>query len=161
LNDLLTSTLNYPNIVFNEGIGGESSGEAVARIDSILERHPESNKVLILLGTNDSGNGVSASTYRSRMQSLVNLVVASGKEAWVALVLPVFNLDGTPNTSRNNIIQSYNDVILYDLNSITVGPDFYSFFIDKYYTHYANYIHPNGVGYAAMAEEWHDVLTNQ
>lgn len=164
LNDLLTSTLNYPHIVFNEGIGGENSDEAVDRIDSILERHPESNRVLILLGTNDSGNGVSASTYRFWMEKLVNAVVADGKKAWVALIPPVFKPDGTPDTSRNNLIIGYNNVILNDLSiieGVTVGPDFYSFFINKYFTHYADPIHPNGLGYAAMAEEWHDVLTNQ
>jgi lysophospholipase L1-like esterase len=158
LNDLLTATRIFPHIVFNEGIGGDQSSDTLGRIDSILERHPQSNKLLILLGTNDSARVVSANTFRIRMQSLVNTVVSSGKEAWVALVPPVFNPDGTPNNSRNQLIEQYNDVIINQLSDVAVGPDFYNFFLDKFNTHYADTEHPNGRGYAAMAQEWHDVL---
>jgi lysophospholipase L1-like esterase len=163
LNDLLTSTLGYPHIIFNEGIGGDKALDALGRINSIIvDRHPLSNKVLILLGTNDSGGGVSATTFRTQMQSLVNTVVASGKEAWVALIPPVFLSNGNPDAARNNLIQQYNNVIVNQIvdpqNNIYEGPDFYTFFLDKFGTHYADTIHPNGLGYEAMANEWNDIL---
>jgi lysophospholipase L1-like esterase len=158
LNDLLTSTLNYPHIVFNEGIGGDASADMLGRIDSIIDRYPVANKVLILFGTIDSGRGVTDTAFRNAMQSLVNTVVSNGMEAWVALIPPVFNSNGTPDTTRNQIIQQYNNVISNQLNNIQIGPDFFSFFLDKFDTHYADSLHPNGLGYAAMANEWHDVL---
>jgi hypothetical protein len=59
LSDLLTGTLLYSNIIFNEGIPGDESYDAAyKRIESILFRHPGSNKILILLGTNDSGGSL-------------------------------------------------------------------------------------------------------
>jgi hypothetical protein len=125
LNDLLTSTLSQPHVVFNEGIPGDTSADALGRIPSILERHPGSNKALIMLGTNDT---ISTSQYRSNMQALVDAVVPE-KTAWVALLPPIFNDDGTPNDTKNLRIQDYNNVVTSQLTDIRVGPDFYDFFL--------------------------------
>ena len=56
LSDRLTTTTGRPQIVFNEGIGGDKPADLQARIDSILERHPGANKVLLMIGTNGSQN---------------------------------------------------------------------------------------------------------
>ena len=159
LNDLLTSTLNYPHIVFNEGIGGDTSQEAFeCRIDSILERHPESNKALILLGTNDSST-VAPQDFKENMQNIVDSVVGAGKEAWVAYVPPVFDSDGIPDEDRNAKILDYNDVISNELDSIERGPDFYNYFIGYDRSSlFADHSHPNGLGYAVMAYLWHNAL---
>lgn len=162
LNNLLTSTLLYPHVVFNEGIGGDESEQAAnERIDSILERHPGANGVLILLGTNDSsGGGITTSEYRNNMQTLINKVTP-GKEAWVALIPPTFNDDGTPNSGRNSIIQDYNNVITAQLSGIQVGPNFYDYFLgsgNNRSSLFADTLHPNGLGYAVMASLWHNVL---
>ena len=159
LNDLLTSTLNYPHIVFNEGIGGDTSEEALERIESILKRHPGSNKVLILLGTNDAGSGVSSEEFRSNMQGLINMVlnmVPEGMDVWVALVPPAFDENGVPNSVRNSFVVNYNDVIK-ELTGIQVGPDLYNFFLTRP-SLFADELHPNALGYEAMAYLWHNEL---
>ncbi|MDL1975142.1 MAG: GDSL-type esterase/lipase family protein [Deltaproteobacteria bacterium] len=159
LNDLLTSTLNYPHIVFNEGIGGDTSAKAVGRIDSILERHPGSNKVLILLGTNDANSGVDPFEFGSNMQDLINMV-PEGKEIWVALVPPVFEIDGTfnPDSTGNQLILQYNAVIVNELKGVQpLHPDFFEFFKTRP-SLFADELHPNGLGYEAMAYLWHNEL---
>ena len=45
-----------------------------------------------------------------------------------------------------------------DIIATSVTGDSYTFFLNKFATHYADTIHLNGLGYAAMAEEWHDIL---
>ncbi len=160
LDDLLTSTLSFPDIVFNEGIAGDSSANALnLRIGSILERHPESNKVLVMLGTIDSGQAVlpgpGPGTYQANMQALIQ--TAAGKEVWVALVPPVFNSDGTLNTTRDDLIVDYNAVINNSLGGCRVGPDFYSFFLNRF-SLLADGLHPNGYGTALMAYLWHNAL---
>jgi lysophospholipase L1-like esterase len=159
LNDLLTSTLNYPHIVFNEGIGGDTSEKALGRIDSILERHPGSNKMLILLGTNDAGSGVSSGEFRSNIQGLIDMVlntVPEGMDVWVALVPPAFDENGVPNSVRNSLVEDYNDVI-NELTGIQVGPDLYNFFLHRP-SLFADELHPNALGYEAMAYLWHNEL---
>jgi lysophospholipase L1-like esterase len=160
LNDLLTSTLKYPHIVFNEGIGGDTSEKALGRIDSILERHPGSNKMLILLGTNDAGSGVSSGEFRSNMQGLIDMVlntVPEGMDVWVALVPPAFDENGVPNSVRNSFVEDYNDVIRNQLTGIQVGPDLYNFFFHRP-SLFADELHPNALGYEAMAYLWHNEL---
>ncbi len=182
LNDLLTATLLYPHIVYNEGIGGDESFDAAySRIDSILERHTEAKKILILFGTNDSGGtlpvpsglGCSGSdcdgTYKQNMQLLVDKIVAAGKTAVVALVPPSWGASGTgppfPNpldASKNLLIQEYNSVISSELQYIQTGVDFFSFFlspiINRFSLFYDNF-HPNGLGCAVMAKLWSNALT--
>jgi lysophospholipase L1-like esterase len=160
LNDLLTSTRDYPHIVFNEGIGGDTSEKALVRIDSILERHPGSNKMLILLGTNDAGSGVSSEVFRSNMQGLIDMVlntVPEGVDVWVALVPPAFDENGVPNSVRNSFVVNYNDVIQDELTGIQVGPDLYNFFLTRP-SLFADELHPNALGYEAMAYLWHNEL---
>jgi lysophospholipase L1-like esterase len=160
LNDLFTSTLKYPHIVFNEGIGGDTSEKALGRIDSILERHPGSNKMLILLGTNDAGSGVSSGEFRSNMQGLIDMVlntVPEGMDVWVALVPPAFDENGVPNSVRNSFVEDYNDVIRNQLTGIQVGPDLYNFFFHRP-SLFADELHPNALGYEAMAYLWHNEL---
>ena len=54
LSNLLTTKTGRPQIVFNEGIPGDTASDLNGRIDSILDRHPGANKVLMMIGTNDS-----------------------------------------------------------------------------------------------------------
>jgi lysophospholipase L1-like esterase len=176
LSDLLTPTNGYPTIVFNEGIGGDESYDAgYTRIASILDRHPASNKVLVLLGTNDaavsilSGLGCSGSscdgTYKQNMQLLINTIVADGKSVYVALVPPAFTAPNPLGSARNILIQQYNTVINTELTNIELErPDFFSFFLnasDNRFSLFADEIHPNSLGYVVMAYLWHNAITGE
>ena len=153
LTDFL-NTNNYPNIVFDEGLPGAKSIDGLNDVDSIIERHPNSNKVLILLGTNDSfgtmpvPSGLNCSgsscngTFYQNMQTLVNTLNSSGKTPIVALVPPAFgdcsNAISCPSytnpdsASRNQLIKQYNQVIQNQLTGIQVGPNFYSNYINHF-----------------------------
>ena len=148
LSDLLTSDLNYPVIIANEGIPGDDSYDgAYIRIDSILARNPGSSKILLLYGTNDSGlprpSGLGCSgdscagTFKENMQMLVDILNSNGKSVYVALVPPAFAscpescepFDDPSTASKNILIQEYNQVICNELTGCQTGPDFYSFLL--------------------------------
>ena len=164
LNDLLTTTRIFPHIVFNEGIGGDSSLDALGRIDSILERHPNVNKALVMLGTIDAYSGVSQQDYESNMKNLIKKIADGGNRVWVAEI-PFSKDAGTMIDTR---IRDFNNIITTELQSFSLGgnvytaelgPDFYTFFEQNQNTHFdPDGVHPNGLGYAAMAQEWHDAL---
>ena len=55
LSDRLTETVSLPTIIFNEGIPGDESVDAVdLRLASIIARNYGADKALVLLGTNDT-----------------------------------------------------------------------------------------------------------
>jgi lysophospholipase L1-like esterase len=179
----LNTTETYPtNIVFNEGIGGDESYDAAfTRIKSILDRHPDTDKVLIMLGTNDalatippglscSGAGCDG-TFKGNLQTLVDKIrwadyplntVPSNITPVVALAPPAWN-SSTPWTSgTNNAIRDYNTVVSSKINGIQVGPDFFSTFMPSATKNYSSLfydtLHPNGLGYVVMANLWHNFL---
>ncbi len=122
LSDLLTSpgALGVPQIVFNEGVGGDDSFDLVFdRIDSVLRRHPGASTVQLLIATNDapgalftpSGLGCTysdppaghqqdpagvpwpsdcAATVKGNIQWAVNKVLNAGKTPIVAEIPPAF-----------------------------------------------------------------------
>jgi lysophospholipase L1-like esterase len=154
LNDFLTATTGKSHTIVNEGVGGATSSNGLASINTILDAHPESWRFLVQYGTNDanpwlptpSGKGLSSGdagypgTFKDNMQQIVDAINAAGKEVCLAK-LPIILGDstfGTPYTDpdigvRNTLIKEYNDVIdelkNNPLNNITITPpDFYSLF---------------------------------
>ncbi len=181
LNDSLTSTRGYPHLVVNEGIGGDDSDETLnLRLDSILSRNPDTNQVLMFLGTNDaagsmpipSGLGCSGTgcngTYKGNMQDIIDDINTSGKSTFVAQAPPSFGTtsSSTPfsdplNTVRNNTIQEYNQVIVDELTNRSVGPNLFECFLSgaNRFSLFEDNYHPNGLGYAVISRLWHDILT--
>lgn len=177
--DLLERSLQRPVVVYNAGIGGDWSFHAAfERVDSILARHPGSNKALVMLGTNDahrevpSGLGCSGQacdeTFKGNMQALVDKLTAAGKAVYVAHSPPVFSscalcadyneLLATPVNTR---LQEYMAVIDIELAGVNRGPDFFSFFLDptaNRYSLFGDPLHPNALGHAAIARLWHNAL---
>ena len=107
---------------------------------------------------------VDADTFENNLRAIVNSALLAGQEVWIAQIPPVFLVTGAPDTDRNGLIEQYNarivDYATGDPNDdVYLGPDFYTYFIDKWATHYGDRVHPNALGYAAMATQWHDLLT--
>jgi len=170
LDDLLTANKGYPQNVVNEGIGGTTSADGLALIQSLLLEHPGAQRFLIMYGTNDSGIPISsglglhsgnpgyAGSFKDNMQRIIDAIKSTGKVAVLAkapVVLPV-------NGQRDLIVQDYNRVIdeLVLANGIPVAPpDFHAYFATHYPTEYADTLHPNGLGYQSMANLWLQVLT--
>jgi lysophospholipase L1-like esterase len=188
LTDLLTNSTGLPTIVFNEAIpGDESYNAAYERIKSILLRHPNSSKVLLLLGINDSNanppvpsgwdcfGSACAGTYMENMQRLIDIILGSGKEPVVALVTPSFGASNSGSTypdpltgDRNILIQQYNWVIAGDgtnpsmLTGHTVGPDFFYYFLGSgvnRFSLFADNVHPNALGMVVIAHLWNNFFT--
>ncbi len=187
LSDLLVAS-GYPShIVFNEGIGGDTAADALGRIDSIIARHPQASRALLMFGTNDSGGSLPTpsglgctgaacnGTYKGQMQQLVDRLRAADMTVSVAQVPPTF---GTGSqiyndplaAARNQLIREYNQVIRDELLGIEAGPDFFARFYDHRATPgsadddsrsslFDDLLHPNGLGYRVMAEAWFDALT--
>jgi lysophospholipase L1-like esterase len=150
-------TASRPVIVFNEGIPGDQSSDLASRIDSILERHPLANGVLLLIGTNDSGVGVSPGDFYTNVSNTAASIVVDGKQVWLAEILPTRD-----EPLRNALIEQYNSEIQAIAatggDDIFPGPDFYEAFtnssnvpISAYYT---NNLHPNDTGYGVMVSRW-------
>ncbi|MBC2709782.1 MAG: hypothetical protein HGJ94_01840 [Desulfosarcina sp.] len=164
LADALTTTTGLPQIVFNEGIGGDMAADLNDRIDSILERHPGANKVLLLIGTNDSfnGNPVDPDAFKASVVEVANSIVVDGKQVWLAEILPTYIKDTwDPDTTRNTQIQKYNTRIQQIAtdnpnDDIDLGPNFYAVFGST--ALYADHLHPNDLGYQTMADAWHATL---
>lgn len=160
----LTITTGLPQIVFNEGIEGDTAAQMDSRVASILERHSGANRVLMLIGTNDSDSGVTAGQFNTSVSATATKVDdIYGKQLWIAKIMPTYTNDTltTLDAARNAVIQDYNDEIdsIVGLHADTsLGPDFYSIFLG-HTNLYANYLHPNDAGYGVMADEWHDTLT--
>jgi lysophospholipase L1-like esterase len=172
LSDRLTASTGYPNIVFNEGVGGDETTDALTRVNSILERHPGANRMLVMLGTNDSGGGtpLSQAAYQANMQNLVNTLTAQSKLVWVAKLPPV--LPYAANTTRNGDIQGYNTAIDSLAGVQPGGPNFFTFFYDNNGTAgttsddyerssiYYNNLHPNSLGLHIMGELWNNTINS-
>lgn len=182
LNDLLTMEKGYPHSVLNEGVLGDTSQQGLDRLPSIISSHPEATTYLIMFGTNDasSSHNVTVETFRNNMQQMIDIIKNAGKNSAVAKIPRVLgdSYNGLsyeersmdPEDGARNIkIREFNMVIdeLVSANNITVvPPDFYTYFKETYgdtYSSteqdgYADNLHPDGLGYNAMAKMWKDAL---
>ena len=167
LADLLTDVIGRPQIVFNEGIAGDKSLDLSDRIGSILERHPGSSDILMVIGTNDSipGNPLDPNDYENSVREIKQAIEnQNGLRLWLARIPPTFVRDSNPlilDADRNNIIKQFNNRLVQvasDPNDETaLGPDFY---VEMNETGlFSDYLHPNNAGYQVMAEEWLETLT--
>jgi len=128
------------------------------------------------LGLN-SGDPDYPGTFKDNMQQIIDEINGEGKEGCLGKP-PITLGDSTYSTpyenpdegARSVLIKEYNDVIdelKNDLlnNIVVTPPDFYSLFNEnvsggkRYDFEYADNLHPNGVGYHSMANQWLESLT--
>jgi lysophospholipase L1-like esterase len=172
LNDLLSTQLGRPVTVMNEGLGGTTAGKAsgsgASRVASTIARHAESKYWLIMFGTNDSarsvpsGKGLSPgqSGYSGSFKDSMQQIITSLKNAGKVPILAKVPFRRNAFASVDQRVRDYNVVIdeLVVANAIAVTPpDFYTFFKQNPQLLPDN-VHPNGLGYQAMAQLWFDAL---
>ena len=162
LADEQTDSTGRPQIVFNEGVEGDESSELRNRINSILERHPGANKVLLMIGTNDSGAGITPDIFSNNVQTIASRTLAGNdKRLWIAKPpRTYYDIENTwiYDTSRNDLLYQYNqkiNTIVWANNNIEDGPNFFGEgqFLNSS-SLYDDYLHPNDAGYQYMATEW-------
>jgi lysophospholipase L1-like esterase len=158
LNDQLTNSFGLPQIVFNEGIPGAPTSDALGQIDSIVARHSNANSVLLLLGTNDAAALVATSDFIDNIESLVSTIRTAGMTVRVAQVPPQFDAaTGQPDTTANNRIEEYNNALAL-LAGVEPGPDLYSYFSNNAGL-FDDGLHPNSLGHACLARLWSNTIT--
>lgn len=168
----LSAARGRPVAIFNEGIGGENSAQAAARIWTVVQKHPDAQRFLIMYGANDvfvpraSGLGLDpgdagyAGSFKDYMQQIIDVVIAAGKTPALALTPPIEPVGG----AYDLLLQAYNQVVLElaadpDNQISVVPPDLHTYFATRIPTHYIpDAIHPNGLGYQSIAQLWLNAL---
>jgi lysophospholipase L1-like esterase len=150
--------------VRNRGLGGETTTEGLARIDSVLL---EGGDVLLLMeGTNDIARNISPETTEFNLEQMASRAEAAGMDAVIATVIP--RIDDAHVDSDSALTQRRNEGIR-DLAG-TSGRDLadpFEVFIttddvfDRFYSDDPEdqVGHPNAAGYDLLAGVFFDVLT--
>jgi len=186
---ILARETGVNTLVSNEGHPGDRTITArTERLPALLKRNTGSDRALLLLGTNSSGEfrttpsgeGCSGSscnqTFKGDLLDIVSSLKDSGRDlVHVALIPPVWgpNKDSLYRdplgyaAERNRLIADYNRVITDEIvtqPSVKAGPDFFSCFLTpsvNRFSLFEDHIHPNALGYVMMAALWRDVITEQ
>jgi lysophospholipase L1-like esterase len=180
LNDYLSAANGVPVTVINDGIPGDESSLAAARIGLVLERFPAAQAFLVAYGTNDSsgtmpldsGFGLApgqqgyAGSYKDYMQQIVDAVIDAGKLVYLSKV-PFY----PKRSGQDAIIQDYNLVIDELVNqlgtdypsdySTFVAPDMHGYFSDNSGEIGSDLVHPDGTGHQSMGRLWCEALNGQ
>ncbi len=177
LGDLLTEATGVPNLVANEGIPGDRASDTqVQRLFSIIERHPTSNRALVMLGTNDSNdfNTTSTNDLVAEIQSIVDTLLSNGRDivylsqlppAWGANLSTPYSDPLDPSASRNQTVMAYNSAMqaMLPQQGLLPGPDLFSCFLTSTvnrFSLFADSLHPNALGHAMIAALWRDAIVN-
>jgi acyl-CoA thioesterase-1 len=139
-------------VVLNYGVGGESTEGGVNRIDQVLNA-TDADYVLILEGTNDLYNRVSAQTVVANLEIMADKVRDYGAVPVLATLTPDTEASYKPiETEVNPLIREL--VQTKDL----LFCDQYKALIDRWDEYSNDGLHPNRDGYDVMAAAWYGTL---
>jgi acyl-CoA thioesterase-1 len=149
--------------VVNHGLPGESTAEALSRIDSVLAGGGD--VLLLMEGTNDVGQKVSNETIAVNIAEMARRAEAQGLETVHATVIP--RLPTVGHDPRNIITRDLNGKIreLAHEEGRNLADPFEVFLYhlpDAFATLYVggdDKLHPNAAGYDSLAEVFADALT--
>jgi acyl-CoA thioesterase I len=159
---LLTTDLNVPVTVINDGQFGETTGEGLSRIGSVLQ--PGITAVLLMEGTNDINAKVSVDTIVQNLDLMADQAETAGIAAVHATVIPRLP---TAETDPTNVITASLAGAIRELaweRSRTLADPFEVFFyltpgaLPRDYLGGGDKLHPNGAGYGLIAQTFADVL---
>ncbi|HEY6321952.1 MAG TPA: GDSL-type esterase/lipase family protein, partial [Thermoanaerobaculia bacterium] len=163
LGALLSADLNVPVTVINDGLFGETTGEGLTRIGSALQ--PGVTAVLLMEGTNDINAKVSIDTIVQNLDLMAGQAETAGIAAVHATVIPRLK---TADTDPTNVITATLAGAIRELaweRSRTLADPFEVFFyltpdaMSLDYLGGGDKLHPNGAGYALLAQTFADALT--
>jgi hypothetical protein len=116
----------------NRGIGGDTSGGVLARLDEIIALKPRA--VFLMIGVNDISLGVPAVTTIGNLRAILDRLQRAGIRSYVAYVLPVaasyakkrINVDiNALNTGIAEVLADRPDSVALDLRPRLRGADGY------------------------------------
>jgi acyl-CoA thioesterase-1 len=150
----LVNTVSSPYFpaMINGGIGGETTGGALARLDEMLATNPDYRFFAITYGTNDGWSNSNTSAFRSNLQAMIDKIKTAGRVPVLSRV--PFSPDG-----NHASLPMFNAVIdeLTRTNQLQVGPDFYAYFM-AHTDQLTDMVHPNDMGQAGMNQLWADAM---
>lgn len=135
---VLSLKLGVP--VANFGVSGDTSAEALKRIDTILEREPDI--VLVLLGGNDALQQVPVAETERNISEILKKLKQAGIRPVLAGVLGGFPSDHYVSMFTR----------LASLHEVPLVPNVLSGLIGNN-TYMSDEIHPNALGYTRIAEK--------
>lgn len=146
--------------VRNEGVAGETTIDAVSRIDRELQ--PGDDVLLLMEGTNDIGEqDISLETIVANLNRIAEKAEARGLSVVHATVLPRFN---TTYDNQNIVTGDFNGRVreLAWREERRLADPFEVFFrqTPNFGQLYSDKLHPNAAGYDLLARIFADVLTN-
>lgn len=163
LEALLSTDLNVPVTVTNDGMFGETTGEGLTRIGSALQ--PGVTAVLLMEGTNDINAKVSVDTIVQNLDLMAGQAETAGIAAVHTTVIPRLR---TADTDPTNVITATLAGAIRELaweRSRTLADPFEVFFyltpnaMSLDYLGGGDKLHPNGAGYDLIAQTFADALT--
>ncbi|MBI5134210.1 MAG: arylesterase [Candidatus Taylorbacteria bacterium] len=140
---LLSNMIKEP--IANLGVSGNTSADALARIDRVLEKEPR--LVIVLLGGNDFLRKVAREETFANLRQIVRKIQSKGA---IVLLLGVRS-----NLLADNAAEYY-EALAKETGSAYVPDVLDGIFGDSRYM--ADSIHPNSQGYARVAERVYPVL---
>jgi acyl-CoA thioesterase-1 len=161
LQGLLTTATGAPVTVVNAGLFGETTGEGLARIGSVLQ--PGATGLLLMEGTNDITARVSLSTTVQNLDAMASQAEASGITAYHATIIP--RLPTADFDANNDVAAALAGAIrelAWERGRGLIDP-FEVFFVlnpnyMQLYVGGTDKLHPNPAGYTLLAQTFANVL---
>lgn len=142
--------------VRNYGLGGETTPQAVNRIDTVLAAHPGADFILILHGSNEVEVGVSPDTTIFDLGVMIDKSMASGVQPVLGTMTP-----GLYHKNAAHLIPTVYNPAIKDLagQKGIFFSDLYAHVINDWSRLvYSDGIHPNREGYLWLAQAWFNTL---
>ncbi len=131
--------------VINAGVPGDTTASALKRLDGLLDTQPR--VVLITLGGNDLKNGISRQTAFDNLRSIIRTIQAEGALVVIGGIDIPFYGKGFGDDYRE-LAEDTGSVLIPNVFAGIMGTR--SLMSDP--------IHPNGQGYAVMAQHFYRAL---
>ncbi len=159
LEDLIDSNIKNSDVV-NQGIGGEKTGEGLARINSVVNGE-QAQTIFLMEGTNDvKDTSISMDTAAFNLQAMIDRCLNLGMTTFLGTILPHHPWEGLTEARVRDLNQK--------IESIAADPNIY--FVDQFssFTNHSipwpallsDTTHPTADGYQIIAETWYKDLVD-
>ncbi len=156
LNNTLSQNYGYPVFIMNEGIGAietggysqymQNSNDFQSRMTSL-----KPTKWVIHLGINDVRGDNLAPGYIAGVESMVDEIIASydARPADILIAKPMFIQEDQVHSDIQATYATAIDALVAE-RGLSLGPDYYHDFAERYNDFYSATYHPNQAGYQEM-----------
>ena len=144
------------NTVINAGVSGDTTAQALARVDSDVLFH-DPDIVIILLGANDFFRLIPVSTTQDNFQTIINKVNYGNRKIYLAKFYTDEMAASFPIPIPSVIVNEYNNMFntLATSNNIELIEDIWT---GVWREHMSDIIHPDAQGYEIMADNIYKVM---